>query len=275
MDKRGRMILRVLINRYNPKAGNALLQFLPEEEAKAVLNLDIRSNDLGPIIEGPKPTLSRIHYSWFQTYLDRFSSFLHPSLHLLIGTRHISLPPDTTVSEAVERFLLAKINQILNIYDHIPVDYLPVTELTMLAKWSKAQLVNLADFLGIYDLASEVRGIVNKVYLKNIYTCLSPKQFHYLKMCLNKKEQIVAPRLGIDPTVQDCKKLNKIIHRRGLLRLGKGLCGQHPDLVWHISRILDKNRGSIVLKEYQPKEHPKVTEILKQQLYNVISYVKE
>lgn len=271
-------MLRVLINRYNPKAGNGLLKFLPQEEAQAIMNQDIRSTDLAPILQGPQKPLEKIHYSWIQPVLQKFPEPLHPAVMAALTAEQMAglkIPSPMVISNFAKTFILNQLYHYLNISEHYPVEYLPETELVPLAKkWNKSQLVNLADFLGLYDLASEVRHIVNRNYLKNIYTCLTPKQFYYLKVCLHQKEQLVSPKLGIHPNKQDCPKLKQIIHRRGLLRLGKALCGQHPDLVWHIAHILDIGRGNILLREYQPKELPKVTQILKQQVLSLMNFLE-
>jgi hypothetical protein len=277
MDKRGCMMLRVFINRYNPKAGNALIKFLPEEEAQAVMSQDIRSTDLGPILKQPQKSLASLHYSWLQPALQKFPESLQPTIISALTPEQIAglkLAAPISLSEVAKVFILNQLYHQLDVGDHLPVEYLPETELTPLAKWTKAQLMEIADFLGLYDLATEVRHIVNRNYLKNIYTCLTPKQFYYLKVCLNQKEQLVSPKLGIDPTKQDCPKLKQVIHRRGLIRLGRAFCGQHPDLIWHIAHTLDMGRGTFLLKEYQPKELPKVTQILKQQVLSLVNFLK-
>lgn len=270
-------MLRILINRFNPKAGNALLKFLPEEGAKAVMNQDIRSADLTPILQQPQKSLSTIHYSWIQPVLKKFPEPLQPAVMAALTAEQIAgmkISSPMAISNIAKTFILNQIYQHLKISEHFPIEYLPETEFSPLSKWTKSKLMDLIDFLGLYDLASEVRHIVDRNYLKNIYTCLTPKQFYYLKVCLHQKEQLVSPKLGIDPTKQDCSKLKQIIHRRGLLRLGKALCGQHPDLVWHIAHTLDIGRGNILLKEYQTEELPKVTKILKQQVLNLMNFLE-
>lgn len=277
MDKRSCMMLRVFINRYNSEAGNNLLKFLPQEQAQAVMNQDIRSADLSPILKQPHQSLARIHYSWLQPALKQFPESLRLTFLSALTPEQIAglkVTSPIILSDVAKVFILNQIYHQLNIGDHLPIEYLPETELTLLTKWKKSQLTELADFLGLYDLATEVRYIVNRNYLKNIYDCLTPKQTYYLKMCLHQKEQLVSPKLGIDPTKQDCSQLKQLIHRRGLIRLGRALCGQHTDLVWHIAHTLDMNRGTFLLKEYQPKELPKITQILKQQVLGLVNFLK-
>lgn len=277
MDKRSCMMLRVFINRYNPKAGNALIKFLPEEEAEAVMSQDIRSTDLSPILKQPHKSIAALHHSWIQPALKNFPDSLQSTIISALTPEQIAglkVNSPTTLSNVARVFILNQLYQQLDVANHLPVEYLPETEFNFLARWTRAQLIEIADFLGLYDLATEVRHIVNRNYLKNIYTCLTPKQFYYLKVCLHQKDKLVSPKLGIDPTKQDCAKLKQVIHRRGLIRLGRALCGQHSDLIWHIAHTLDMGRGSFLLKEYQPKELPKVTQILKQQVLSLVTFLR-
>jgi hypothetical protein len=277
MNKRGWMMLRVLINRFNPKAESALLKFLPKEQAEAVMNQEISSTDLAPILQEPQHSLSKIHYSWIQPFLRKFPESLQPiAIASLtpeqIGGMKITMP--ASVSDIAKSFILNRLYDQMEIQEHFPFEYLPTTELSSLAASNKTEIVELIDFLGLYDLAAEVRKIVNRDHLKNIYTSLTPKEFQFLKICLHQKEQLVSPKLEIDPTKQDSPKLKQIVHKRGLQRLSKALCGQHPDLVWHMAHTLDMGRGNILLTEFQPKEIPKVTKILKQQVLNLINYLQ-
>jgi hypothetical protein len=277
MESRGLMMLRVLINRYNPKAGNALLTFLPEEELQAISKIGILSEDLQPILKHPQNSLNKVHHSWIKPAIDRYPEGLRPALFAALTPEQLSgmkESTDLTLSNPAKSFLLNRLYSDLNLQEHLPIDYLPTTELSPLLSWSKPQLIELIDFLGIHDLAPEVRQIVNRDHLKNIYSCLTPKQQQFLKMCLTKKEKIVSSKLGIDPTKQDCPKLKQILHRHGLSRLGKSLCGQHSDLVWTLSHILDMGRGNMILNEYLPTEIAKITSILKQEVVNAMNFMQ-
>ncbi|CUI15843.1 conserved hypothetical protein [Candidatus Protochlamydia naegleriophila] len=278
MDKRGWMMLRVFINCYNPKAGEALLKFLPQEEVQAVLSQDIRSTDLTPILYQPQKLLERMHYSWIEPLLGGFPEKLHPLVMAALTQEQISgLNPviaPSTLSNPVKTFIINQLYTLLKADEHLPYDYLPETDLSPLGTWSKARLTELIDFLGLHDLASEMRHIVDKNQLKNIYTSLSSKQFYYLKVCLHQKEILSVPKLGIDPSKRDSTKLKRIVHRRGLLRLGKALCGQHPDFVWYLAHTLDTGRGKLILNAYQPESVPQVTSFLKGQVLNLMNFLK-
>ena len=46
----------------------------------------------------------------------------------------------------------------------------------------------------------------------------------------------------------DGESLRTLLHRRGLMRLGAGLFGQDPDLIWTLCHQLDIGRGGAVMK---------------------------
>ena len=279
MDSKGWMMLKVLINRFNPKAGDTLIKFLPQEETPSVTSQDIRSNDLLPLLYQSQRTLDKTHYSWLVPLITKFPEPLRPFvISSLLPEQQAGLTQENTgtyVSPPVKNFLRNQLYRHLKANQHLPLEYIPETDFSPLLQWKKRELVRLIDFLGMHDLAFEIRGIVNKNYLKNLYSCLSPKELYYLKVCLHQKERLVSPKLGIDPTKQDCPRLRQVLHRRGLIRLGKALAGQHADLVWYIAHALDTGRGRLLLRYYQPHPIPNVTPILKQQVFNVITFMKK
>lgn len=277
MKKRGFTILKLLINRYAPAEREALLQFLPREEAYSVTSCDIESSDLTPLFEQPKRSLASIHYSWIQPAIEKFPIELQKAVISCLLPEQISglkVSSPLHLSAFSKSFFIEQLYEKLEIGNHLPPEYLPGTELSPLLHWSKGELIEIIDFLGLHDLASEVRQIVNRNHLKNIYSCLNSKQLYYLKACLQQKELIVSPKLGIDPTAQDCVKLKLIVHRRGLSRLGKALCGQHPDMVWHLSHSFDMGRGNILLKDFRPIELPRITNVLRQQVVSLMNFLK-
>jgi hypothetical protein len=276
MNHRVSMMLRVLINRYNAKESHALLKFLPKEEQEQIMGHQIVSSDLAPILQQPKKGLSTIHYSWIEPLLNHFHEKLRPNVAASFGFdyKQTSLQKPTTLSPLAKSFLLTEVYRLLDIDKHIPIEYLPKTELTALAHWTKTEIVNLIDYLGLYDLASEVRHIMNPNAIKKIYTSLTPKQFHFLKTCLHKKDQLTFPKLGVDLSKVEIDQLKQILHKRGLIRLSRAFYGQDPDLIWHVSHVLDMTRGQIFLKEVKVVKEEKVTQILQQQVLLLMNFLK-
>lgn len=272
-------MLKVLINRFNAKAGNALLRFLPQDEAKAVNEQNITSTDLTPLLFKPKMFLERIHASWLKPVIQELPESMRPFVLAVLTPDQLadlksSIKP-ARLPEPLKGFFVKQLFDAFKDTDHLPIEYLPEAELSVLLSWPKAKLTTLVSFLGLHDLATEVRHIVNKTYLKNIYSCLTPKQFYYLKVCLHQKEVLTAPKLPLDPTKQDCQRLKLILQQRGIIRLGNAFSGEHADFTWHLAHILDNARGAALMNAYRPESIPQITAFLKSQVANLITYLKE
>lgn len=277
MNKRACVIFKVLMNRYHTSDVRPFLSILPLEEAKEVASQKILSKDLGPILGQPCTVTAKIHYSWLQPLINTFPEPLKRvtvaslTQEQKMGFQFSSLP---LVSSSIKNFLLSHLYGLLGMNHHLPIEYLPQSELNALAHLNKLDLMALIDLLGLYDLASEVRKIVDRNQLKNVFGCLSAKQAHYLKACMNQKDQLVVQKLGLDFTKQDCSLFMKVIHKRGIVRLSRALLGEHEDLVWHIAHILDSGRGNILLKEHASSVLSKVTDVLKQQVMTTLNFLK-
>lgn len=281
MEAKSWMMLKVLINRFNPKGGNALLKLLPQEDAQNLSNFDINSTDIMPLLYQPLNLIQQMHYSWIQPLIEKLPTDLRP---LVLGslTPHqksrlqqiFSIKP-ISPSEPVKAFIINKLYTLTKSKQHLPLEYLPSTDLSPLSKWNKKDLTNLIDFLGLHDLASEVRRIVDKRYLDNLYSCLSPKQLAYLRICLYQKDKLVSPKLEINHAEKNCEKLKSVLHQRGIARFGKALSGQHPDLIWYIAHILDVGRGKLVMNFYKPEAIPNITDLLKSQVINIMNFIKK
>lgn len=279
MNFRKALIFKVLTNRFHPRDGQEFLDFLPAGEKKAILANPVQGKDLVPLILQDRTTLERMHYSWIKPLLRAFPSKIIPHLISSLtqeqqaGFKSHSLPK-SQLSPPIRLFFQKKLYQSLGGENRLPVELLPRTSFYDLLQWPKHDLILLADFLGMYDLAAEVRRIVNKEQLKTIYTCLSPKQFYYLKTCLQKKDKLASPSLGIDPANIETEHLKQAVHRRGLVRLAGALCGEHPDFVWYVAHRFDSGRGQIILNHYKEQPVPSVTSVLQQQVMDVIHFLK-
>ncbi len=276
MDPRAVAILRVLINRYDPKSNIPLAQFLSKEEFKQIKDYSITSSNLHPILQQPHSSLSSIHYSWIESLLSHFPEVLQPSVSAAIGLSNKldkTLENASPISPLAKSFFLTELYRLLDMGSHLPIEYLPPSPLTRLTEWKKSDIVHLIDYLGLHDLASEIRPIVNSNALKKIYTSLTPKQFHHLKTCLHKKEQLTFPPLKIDLSTIEIKELKQLLHKRGLVRFSRSFSGEHPDLIWHIAHILDIGRGKIFVKEVALSKDKKVTHILQQQLIYLMNFL--
>lgn len=282
MEKRGARILRVLLNRYHQAVREPLLRCLPPEEVQDILQEDLKTSDINLFIPPLKEQIKSIHYSWLRTAIQKLPESIQGSVVNSLSQEqskklHRWFPQKASqtkkLPQKVEEYLLNLISPYIGQKEKLPLSLLPNTELSVLGTLSKDQLVELIDYLGIYDLALEVRRIIDKSRLQKLIPCLTPKKKQFLHMCLHHADRLAAAPIELKDWNGDCKVLNDLLHRRGIIRLGKSLCGQHPDFVWHIARTLDIGRGTNLLQYYATTPIPNITQALVQQVLNLMSFL--
>lgn len=283
MSSKRDLIIRVMLNHFHQGAPEMVLASLPDGKAKGVLALELTSQDVPHLLNEPKELIQQVHYSWLVPVLQHFPEKMQmfflsslPKTKALLLSEMIKKPLHTTkMALPVRLYLLNMIAAKLKPANVLPAPFLPTTNLSPLLNMRKGEIVQLIDFLGLYDLAEEIRHIVDKKQLKVIYSCLSVKKQHFLRICLHQKERLSIPRLGLEKWQGDSKSLDSLLHRRGLLRLGKGMSGQHPDFLWHMMHRLDSGRGRILQQYYSKEEIPGVTQALIQEILNLMNFFKK
>ena len=275
MQPKGWTTLRVLLNRYHEGAWEPLLKYLPPEKAEALSQTTTQSRDISPIADAPNGLLRGIHYSWLAPAIANVPEELQPYVLASLSERKrsrilrlvgIPQPPDLRVPERLKPLFLDILYNKSEEKRHSPAIYSGDSVFQPLLAYSKSKLVELIDFLALQDLADELRHVVDKKKLKQLYLILPPQKQRYLKACLHQKERPSLAKMGLDHWDGDRRKLEVILHRRGLTRLSIALSGQPQEMVWHVSRILDTGRGQRLLKNWSGTEVPTMTQVIRKQL---------
>lgn len=278
------IMLRVLLNSFQKGSLEPYLRTLPEQLGQSIRELDIPSDDPKAALEQPINKIARIHYSWLEPHIKKLpkdvgevmvESLPQPQRSRLFNNLGFS-HPSKELSHLVKTYLIDELYQLLpGTQKVLPLEYLPKNGLSELAHWKKDELVELVSFLGLHDLAEDLRQIVDKKRLSLLYQCLNTKEQQYLRLCLQHRERISTPSLGLDRWSGSCEKLRSALQSRGLVRLGRALSGEHPDVLWHISHVFDRGRGQTLLKYFSTKKISGVTLILSQQVQNLMNILKK
>ncbi len=284
MKTKSAILLKVLLNRYEKGSPEIALKWLPEEMIKNVSQIPVAANNPLPLFEEPKKALFRMHYSWLLPYIQKLpKGILLPVISSLSDMQSSRLKKILKLDSenalplapmAKNYIAYAIAHAIKGVTEVLPMEYLPETPFNALGLWSKNELVELIEFLGIHDLSNEMKRIVDKKILKNAYNCLSAKEQQYLKICMHLKEKVATPGLGLEKWKGEAGKLKSVLQARGLIRLGKALSGSHPDLIWHLMHILDTGRGTALSKYCSTKALPGITAALSQQAANLMNFLK-
>lgn len=281
MQLKSSVLLKVLLNRYHPGPPQAFLKSLPAEDAKEITTIDTASQDPAAALAWPQQAIVHTHYSWLAPVVEKMPKGIRPQIIASLPeyqakgmARLLRIPIPTPPPLPTQKFLLDQLYLRWSPPEGIPREYLPKCSLVDLLSLTKVELVELIELLAMYDLSDSIRHIVDKKKLKSIYMCLSPQKQQFLRQCLHKKEKLAAQKLDIDKWDKTPEQLNNILHRRGMVRFGKAMCGQGRHFLWHITHILDVGRGNAIVQYYQDNEIAGVTPLLVQQIFSVMNFLK-
>ncbi len=284
MEAKGLIMLHIMLNRFHHGVSlEAVLKGWPQDFVQAVVSQSVETDDPSPAFNSPEEMLKKIHYSWIIEALGKIPQALKslmvsslPESESAGLSKALNLPRTSQkFASAIKTYLQQQFVPALNEDKILPREFLPKSIFNALLDLNKKELLMVIDYLGLYDLANELRYVVDKKIIKTIYDSLSPGKQHYLRTCIHQKERLVVPRLHLEKWNGDVQSLEHQLHNRGMLRFGKALSGQNQDLVWHIVHTLDIGRGKILMKYYASEEILRISTVLAQQVINVLNFIKK
>jgi hypothetical protein len=262
MDSRRGLILKAFIYHFHPRSPETLFKFLSTSESNPLKSIPLESSDIHLLIYHRERLIQNLHASWIEKLIDKAPESVKP----LISSQ---LPAP------FEPFAINILYSLVENPPQIPIEYLPKSELSPLPLWSSEQLNALSDLLGLFDLAAELRFIVDKVSIQNIYSFLSEKEQGFLRIAAQQKESLSVPRLNLDPRKNSSKEWRQIIHQRGIMRIARALNGQNYELIWYIAHKMDLLDGNIILRAFSNQPTPKITPILYLQITQAMNFIKK
>ncbi|HEU64094.1 MAG TPA: hypothetical protein ENH96_01720 [Chlamydiae bacterium] len=263
---------------------NKLLKYLTNSEIESLNRLPSFAK-IKDTRFSKESTIDSVHYSWFIPMLNIYSNkeaslFLlalkkqnKKSLQNILGLEDIENDLKASVKSFLKDLLLRSL--IKKEDSLLPIDFLFDSKLNKLLFLSKNSLVKLIDFLGMYDLAKELKFIVEKKKLKKIYSYLKEDEKKILKKILHYKEPFSTKRINIEKYSHDKQKLRNALHRCGLLRLSYALSPESIDLIWYVCHTLDIGRGNYIFKESRAKKQTQASDIITEEILKIINNIKE
>lgn len=261
MNEKGEAFFSLLISRLPSYERGKVLEKNPQSKNISFPKL---SNRMPHTLLEVNSWMHKIHYSWIGNSLKKdwpvscqslfLTLFTHSIAHKISVKFHIPLSTSepSKLGKIFISFLLKETVIPQTILDE---ELLPSTSLSALLKLSKNELIHLIDHLGMYDIAAEIRKIIDKKLLQKIFGLFPLSQKTFLKNCLQQPIKWIPPSLNLKKIQSNPKELFLILHQRGLHRLAFALSEESESLVWHLSHILDTGRGKMI--EENRKKIPK------------------
>lgn len=279
----------IVCNAFLSRAGsvikNKLISYLPKEEQELVENL--RPSDKDPIsrIYDKQLLLKLFHPTWFTSFLRTlpeidvglFLSSLPESVCKPIQSALLYSNDLTPLRNCGKNYLQdALIDTLFQESENIiPLDLLPNSPLNSLLELSHGKIQQLIEYLGIHDLAVEMKQIIDTVKIKKIHACLSEDKMAYLKSLSQKTEPVLFKRMELAKWDGTADALFTVVYHRGLNRLAKALSIEDPSLIWYISRTIPWQECNIFNTLCKPLNHPKAAALLSNQILEILPLIQK
>lgn len=122
----------------------------------------------------------------------------------------------------------------------LPFSYFPDHPLLCLVKADGIEISTLCCFLGLFDLADEIRTLIDGKLLKKLEEALSPDELSLIGEISSKRMgKVPFGKIGLSHWNGEVHLLRGVIKERGINRLAKALCQSFSDLIWMVEHIMD------------------------------------
>lgn len=278
MKLQEKAMLRALLS--NTSGGENLLRYFSPELTDELQKwpLEAATRDFSKILSQKEWTES-IHYSWFvepleplstetkQLFLSLLEKKQADKICQLLEIKHARVAYSPFMRPFLINELKKKIQKGVEIINQ---DYLPPSEFAPLLTLKKQQLFNLIDLLGVHDLSADLRQIVDKEMLRKIYNALSAEQLQFLHYCTKQPIKWVSPKISLSSWDGAKKRLQHILHGRGLIRLGRALYDENESFKWLLLHRLDIGRAGVIEKIFRQKQDLTLIPYFKNQLLHIL-----
>jgi len=262
---------------------SSFLRFLSPAEQEKCQNITAPKTDPFSAPYSMETRLEKIHYSWLITFLEplpqKDKECVLSSLNEMQAKRlkaHFKIKEKSLpIKKEAKNYLIETIYKhlISDQREFLPIEFLPDNPLNALVNLSKKLLQTLVDYLGLQDLAIDLKHVVKSEQITKIQTILSQSEQKYLKKQMKIKGPIIFSRLNLDGWNGNGEKLRGILHHRGFNRLAKALFGSHPALLWHICHRLDTGRAKILRKFFTDVKNETMHASLINQTLELVEYL--
>ncbi len=279
------IVFKNLLERNDSALKSSIGHYLAKEELEKLENIHPAKKDPFSYSTTMEDRLERIHYSWLIPFLEPFAetdktkilSVLSPPQSTKLQKHFKMENPLQPLEGIAKNYMISAVYEWLTSdqKEFLPFEFLPEHPLNALLDLSKKMLQNLVNYLGLHDLAQELKHVIKSEKIKKIQKILTKDESQYVQSLLKTKESLSFARLNLDGWNGDGDKLRDILHHRGFNRLAKALFGCHPSLLWHICHRLDTGRTKILRKFFTNINNDEAHQTLKNQILGLIPKVNK
>lgn len=285
MKTLGWLVCSAFIEKQGAGDRKNLLKFLSPTQRKEVESLPVPTPQLCLGLKTPKECLEQIHLSWFVPFLrsrsqeeiSLFLSIFPEEKSSFLQKELLSSLPRLSLSACTISFLQTKLLESLleKQQDILPEETFPPSKLQALLSLHTQEISLLVDFLGLYDLAIELRQIIDTTRIKKIYTALSKEKREFLQMIMQRPNSLAFKKMELTAWKGDTTELLHLLYKRGMNRLAKALYPEHPSFIWHICHRITTEQAHLFSSYHKKLDLPQAYTYLAEQIKDVLSFLQK
>jgi len=252
----------------SPEEREVLFSFLSAEDAAKIQDLKkpcTKNLQLDQL-------LKRVHPSWIAPFLETYCEEDQRLFLSVLGENqqsHIAdvlgiegpFPPlsqcaETFVQKTLTEWLFPEKEQLE------PLQCLEEHPLFFLFEISYPHLKRMIFFLGLHDLAFDVKTVIETRILRAIERILSSSEKNRLSELMSQGEKVQFAHLNLTGWDGDEALFREVIASRGINRLGKALSGISPSFMWIVMRLWDQSESFMLKKLCIDPKNPEVKAVL-------------
>ena len=124
--------------------------------------------------------------------------------------------------------------------------------------------------MALYDLAFELKHIVDTKILKPLFSFFDKKETTFIKKISASLDPFSLGRMHLEKWDKKEHSLRQQLHKKGIFRLSIALHNESKDLLWHIAHRLDVGRGSLLLKGYENPVAVSITDSIQASIIELV-----
>lgn len=262
-----------------------LLNYLPDGAREYLLSLGEAAIDPKSCSFSPLSLLTEIDPSWFLPHLSTFSendaniliSILSPEQKERISAELTLNEESFRPSKLATGFITNRLTSFLTM-DTPPIKPILCLRnhpLIFLLDLKREQIEKMIFFLGLHDLAPELKRTVETRLLKSVDEILEEDEKLYLKSLMEKRSLIQFTPLKLTGWDRQKNSFDEVIRARGLNRLAKALFGSDDSFFWYLMHKLEKSYAYTLKKLAVDPKNPKAQKALQEEVTDATKYILE
>lgn len=282
LTKKGWMFFDLILKHFHPSDQTAIITLLTLEEQQSCQTNSLPSK-LSDWLTASTDILSTIHPQWVVEVIKTFGEnkqkaileALPPDICKQVCLLGKWAEPASHIRVDCVQPILKDLISHLQDSSYIPLASIPPGPLSVLLTLSVEQLNFVIEGMGLRDLAEIVRGIVDKNFLRSIYSCLNQQEQKLLRLYIQQKDRLKSSPLSLKAWDGNKSSLKSLYKERGVLRFARTLHSESSGFLWHLFHHLPPQEAKVIQKQMTQKApQPTVSSLLRQQLLGIIEFLQ-